>query len=94
MNNELVERVQLVVRRAIEKARTIDNATGYMSEAIATAVLAELAGELRDCERYRWLRSHESAHWTLEPTPIEEMSEVTLWEPQEHDTAIDEARHG
>ena len=49
MNNELLERVARVIRDAL--------ALGKPTSTVATEVLAELAGELRDAERWQvWSR--------------------------------------
>lgn len=58
MNNELIERVRLAARRSIELAGR-SSVINHLADYVTDAVLAELAGELEDAERWRyWLRKH------------------------------------
>lgn len=66
--------------------------------ALVDIVLAELAGELRDCERYRWLRDADHG-WYVGPEHSTYNDAIVDGEYLNHgveglDAAIDEARHG
>lgn len=85
MNNELIERVANTIRHD-----KFDRDWCTALE-VAQAVLAELAGELGDAERYRWLRTSEYWDW---PIVVLGYSDYKVAQGEELDKAIDEARHG
>ena len=85
MNNELLERVAKVIW---ESRYSI----GDDSLTIARKILAELAGELRDSERYAWLRSHGYKNSIGNNPCVMCGAGINPTMPEILDKAIDEAR--
>ena len=81
MNNALLERVARVIRDAL--------ALGKPTSTVATEVLAELAGELRDAGRYRWMRTAKEWDW---PIVVLGYGDYEVAQGEGLDKAIDEAR--
>ena len=86
MNNELLERVDSVIRDLF-----VAN-PDTPPEAYARALLAELAGELRDSERYAWLRSHGYKDSIGNNPCVMYGAGINQLMPELLDKAIDEAR--
>jgi len=81
MDNELVERVARAIAAQFGKSTL-----WYAYESTAQKVLAELAGELANSERYKY--------WLENPQISVEKWDSVWLTPAEIQKAIDEARHG
>ena len=93
MNNELIERVARTIyeqaSNGVVKWANVRNEERQDYFDYARAVLAELAGELRDAERYRWMRT--AKEWDS-PIVVLGYSDYEVAQGKELDKAIDEAR--
>ena len=91
MNNELLERVA----KALCAAEAYPARDWREWTDMAAAVLAEMAGEMRDCERYRWIRAINAFDKSAPQPPSGDWWNCVLSEKinDDFDKAIDEARH-